>query len=158
VRRTLQAATAVWTGPRGRAAVAAVLRWDESEKPRSARRGPRTVVRRLRQRDPVPPAYRALLLALWEARRLGARALTLSTDDADVVAQLLGTAPPAPEAVGAYLQVRALLNAFRSVAIDCRTAADDPDTAGATAGAASALDPAAVGCSDLPLWTAAAVT
>lgn len=156
--RTLHAATAVRVGPRGRAAAAVVLRWDEDGRPRDESLGPHTIVRRLRKGDPVPPAYRALLLALWEARRLGTRVIILSTDDAEVVSQLQGTAHPTTEAVGAYLQVRALLNAFRSVEVEWRTAADDPDTAAATARAASALGQAVTGCSDLPLWTAAAAT
>lgn len=146
--RTLHAATAVRTDPRGRAAVAAVLRWDESHRPR-------TVVRRLRKGDPVPPAYRALLLALWEARRFGARVLILSTDDADVASQLQGTAQPTPEAVGAYLQVRALLNAFRSTVVDWQTPARAGDAALAAAAASARAFPTQSVYTDLPLWAAA---
>jgi hypothetical protein len=144
--------------------VAAVLRWDDwnDDRPRDQSHGPqgeshrpRTVVRGLRKGDPVPPAYRALLLALWEARRLGARALTLSTDNADVVTQLLGTVPPPPEAVGAYLQVRALRNAFRSVAVEWRTPVHGGDAALAAAAAGARACPAQPVCTDLPLWAAA---
>lgn len=153
--RTLHAATAVRADTRGRAAIAVVLRWDEGTGPRDETRGPRTVVRRLRKGDPVPPAYRALLLALWEARRLGARVLILSTDDADVASQLRGTAQPTPEAVVAYLQVRALLNAFRSVAVEWQTHAHGGDAALAAASAGAGGRLARPVYTDLPLWAAA---
>lgn len=113
-------------------------------------------MRRLRRGDPAPAAYRGLLLALWEAGRLGACGIVLSTDDAGVAAQVAGRAAPPPEALGVYLQVRALLNAVRPVGVDYRTAEEDPDTAAAVAAAAGALSPAPPRCSDLPLWTAAA--
>jgi hypothetical protein len=75
------------------------------------------VSRRLRPGDTVSPAYSALLLALWEARRIGAHAVVLSTHDVDVAAQLAGAEPPAPGMIGPYLQIRALRHAFRSVEI-----------------------------------------
>lgn len=153
--RTLHASTAVSTDLRGRPAVAAVLRWDGDAKPPGEGPGPRTVVRRLRQNDPVPPAYRALLLALWEARRLGARALILSTDDAEVAAQITGTGPPHADAVGAYLQVRAMLNAFRSVALLWHTQAHGGDAALASAAAGAPGRAAQPACTDLPLWAGA---
>ncbi len=146
--RTLHATTAGRAAPGMRGTAAVVLRWEGSEVPRIE-------VRRLRRRDPVPPAYRALLLALWEARRMGARALVLGTDDADVAAQLTGSGSPAPEAIGPYLQVRALLHAFRSIEVRYVTPGWERDAATA---AAAAEHPGQPVYTDLPLWACAAAS
>jgi len=146
--RTLHATTAGRAAPGLRGTIAVVLRWKGSDVPR-------IVVRRLRRHDPVPPVYRALLLALWEARRMGARALVLGTDDADVAAQLTGGGSPPPEAIGPYLQIRALLHAFRSVEVRCVTPGGDRDAATA---AAVAEHPGQPVYTDLPLWACAAAS
>lgn len=57
--------------------------------------------------------YRAILAALLRARRLGARAVRLSVDDADLTGQLCGCRDIPPALIGLYLQARALLNAYR---------------------------------------------
>lgn len=146
--RALRAATAGRAAPGARGVVAAVLRWEDG--------GPsRLVVRRMRRGDTVPPAYRAVLLALWEARRMGARSLVVGCDDPEVTAQISGRAPPPPDAVGPYLQVRALMNAFRLVRIECLMRASDHDGALAAAEAAARLRPASALFADLPLWAAA---
>jgi hypothetical protein len=142
--KTLGLAVATRAAPSGRSAVAAVLRMPDGST--------RTVVRRPRRTDRVPPAWRALLLGLWAARRAGARALALTVEEADVVAALEGRSGPPAEAVIPYLQVRALLNAFRSVEVRLALPAD-PDLA-ATATAAG--DPGSAGVAGLPLWGAAA--
>lgn len=141
-------ATVVRRAPGTRGTIAAVLRREGDD-------SPHVIVRRLRHGDDAPPAYRALLLALWEARRLGARRLILGTDDAEVAAQIRGRAEP-PVALGPYLQVRALLNAFLSVDLEWLAPAADPDTATAWAAAAGEVHPREQRYTDLPLWVAAA--
>ncbi len=143
--RTLHISTAAFATSNGRSAVAAVLRWDRIGEPR-------IVVRRLQRGDRVPPGYRALALGLWEARRAGARMVELSIDDAEVVAQVQGIEPPPAGAIGPYLQVRALLNAFRRARVRYAAAAPNQD---ASAAAASALRPRPPAYADLPLWAAA---
>jgi hypothetical protein len=142
---TLRISTAAYAAPDGRAAVAAVARTPEADRPR-------IVVRRLRRGDRVPAAYRALLVALWDARRSGARLLVVSTDDPDVAAQLAGQTPPAPEAVAPYLQVRALLHAFANAEVRYLAREHNFEAVAAAAAAVSARRPA---CADLPLWKAA---
>lgn len=145
--RALRAATAGRAAPGLRGVVAAVLRWEGGGPPR-------LVVRRTRRGDTVPPAYRAVLLALWEARRMGARWLVLGCDDPEVTAQLSGRTAPPHDAVGPYLQVRALVNSFRLVRIECLVPDSDHDAAIAAAEAANRLRPARALLSDLPLWAA----
>lgn len=142
---TVCVSTAAYVAPDGRAAVAAVLRAPGADRPR-------IVVRRLRRGDGVPAAYRALLVALWEARRSGARRLVVSTDDADVAAQLAGQAAPPAEAVGLYLQVRALLHAFAAAEVRYLAREHNFEAVAAAAAAADHRQPA---CVDLPLWRAA---
>ncbi len=146
--RRLRAATAGHAVLGSRGAIAAVLRWDGNE-------SSRIIVRRLRRNDPAPPAYRGLLLALWEARRMGARELILGTDDADVAACLNGTGAPTEEATVPYLQIRALLHAFRSAEVRHLTPGWDRD---ATTAAEAALHPDRPICTDLPLWACAAAS
>ncbi len=126
MRRTLHVAVSVCPARDGPGVIKAVMRWDGVC-------AARTVVRRLRRGDAAPPAHRAILLALWEARRLRARALVLCTDDAEAAALITGAGPPPAGALGPYLQARALRHTFRSVEVRCPAPA----------------------CSDLPLWAAA---
>ena len=142
---TLLVSTAAYAAPDGRTAVAAVSRSDGDDRPR-------IVVRRLRRADTVPSAYRALLLALWDARRWGTRRLVVATDDVEVAAQLDGVAPPAVGAVVPYLQVRALLHAFGSAEVRY---IDREHNFEAIAAAAAAVEYRQPVCLDLPLWRAA---
>jgi hypothetical protein len=148
VTRVLHAAAAGRAVPGARGAIAAVLRWERND-------SPHIIVRRLRRNDPVPPAYRALLLALWEARRMGARGVVLGIDDADVMTQLAEGGTPPPEAIGPYLQIRALLHAFRSAEVRHLTPGWDRDAALA---ADAAEHPGQPVCADLPLWACAAAS
>jgi len=142
---TLHVSTAAYALPDGRTAVAAVFRVEGDDRPR-------IVVRRLTRTDTAPPAYRALLLALWDAQRMGARRLAVSTDDVEVAAQLDGAAPPAVEAVGPYLQVRALLRSFAFAEIRYIERERNFEAIAAAAAAVEHRQPV---CQDLPLWRAA---
>jgi hypothetical protein len=147
MKPTLHVTVMVREGLRGRTAAAAVLRWGGA--------GPaRTVVRYVKRRCDGTTTYRALLSALWEARRMGARRLVVGINDADVIAQISGNDVPPADVIGLYLQTRALLNAFRSAVVEY--APDEwPDLVAApNAVAGSAPRPPV--CSDLPLWTAVA--
>jgi hypothetical protein len=140
VKPVLHIAAAVRPGARG-ATSAAILRWEGAE-------SSRIIARRWGEEDLTAAAYRAIVLGLLEARRLRAHAVVVSVEDAGVVAQLDGRAPP-PPALGLYLQVRALLNAFRSARV--RHGAR-PAEGGASD--AASLDRRRA-CTDLPLWAAA---
>lgn len=146
MRPPLHVATAGSVTPGRAGVVAAALRWDGD--PHS-----RVVVRRLRRGERTPPAYRAVLLALWEARRMGARAVVVGTDDADAAERLSGSGSPPPEATVAWLQIRALLHAFRSAEVRYLPPGRDPDAARAAAAVAHRGQPV---YTDLPLWAAAA--
>ncbi len=146
--RRLRAATAGRAALAGRGAIAAVLRWDGNG-------SSRIIIGRLRPSDPVPPAYSALLLALWEARRMGARELVVGTDDADLAATLNGAGTRTEDATVPYLQIRALLHAFRSVEVRHLTPGWDRDAATA---AEAASHPDRPIYTDLPLWACAAAS
>lgn len=126
MRRTLHAAASVCPARAGPDVIKVVMLWEGGCVAR-------TVVRRLRRGDAAPAACRAVLLALWEARRLRARALVLCTDDAEAADMITGTGAPPEGALGPYLQARALRHTFRTV--DVRR-----------------QEPV---CADLPLWAAA---
>lgn len=80
---------------------------------RAAGQTVRVVRRALRVESRAQAAYRALLHGVWRARSSGARQLRAYSDHQDVVAQVTGSADVPPELTGLYLQVRALLNAYR---------------------------------------------
>jgi len=63
--------------------------------------------------SPLEAAYRAILTGLWYARTSGTRRVHVYTDHPDAVRQLGGEAELPGELTGVYLQVRALLNAYR---------------------------------------------
>lgn len=63
-------------------------------------------------------AYRALLHGLWRARGTGARHVRVFTDTPEVADQLAGRSEVPVELIGLYLQVRALLNAYRGSALE----------------------------------------
>ena len=146
--RTLYVATAGRPSADGRTALAVVSRWEGDGESRR-------VVRRVPRCDPVTAAYRALLLGLWVARRKGARAVVVGTDDAEVAAQVNGAAAPPPDAIGLYVQVRALRNAFEAAQVVVRDPASDPDGEAAVFAAAAAGTTRHPGYADLPLWATA---
>ncbi len=145
--RTLRVTTAARPLRGGRCAVSAVLRWEDTGEAR-------TVLRRRRHYGAAAAAYRAILLGLWEARRMGARSVHLGTTDADAAAALSGGLDPPPEALGLYLQVRALLNGFRSAEVRPLDPSVDADAAAAVTAADTAGTPTPAVYADLPLWAA----
>lgn len=64
--------------------------------------------------SPAEGAYRALLAGLWHARTAGARRVHVYADHPEVVRHLNGDQDLPGEFTGVYLQVRALMNAYRS--------------------------------------------
>ncbi len=62
-------------------------------------------------------AFRGIVYALWNSRRLGSRRVVIHCSDRDVVAQINGDADVAEEFVGPYLEVRALLHAYRAARV-----------------------------------------
>jgi hypothetical protein len=62
-------------------------------------------------------AFRGILYALWNCRRLGSRWVVVHSDDPDVVDQINGAREIAPALVGPYLEVRALLHAYRAARV-----------------------------------------
>jgi len=138
------AASADWNGRR---AVAAILRWEGEDESK-------TVVRLLEPDDAAPLGYRALVLGLWEARRAGAKIVEVAIDAPDIAAQVEGAEEPPSDVIGPYLQVRALLNAFRQVRIR-HVPSSHNQRAAATA--ALVVRPR-LRYADLPLWAAAART
>jgi GNAT superfamily N-acetyltransferase len=148
MKPTLNVTVTVREDWRGRGVAAAILRWDDSGERRA-------IVRRVRGAGGVPLTYRALLFALWQARRVGARALVVDPGDPEVAAQITGAESPPDEVLSLYLQVRALLNAFRAVVIT-RSFGAGPDAAAAAAAVDGAIAPCRPVYADLPLWTATA--
>jgi ribonuclease HI len=72
------------------------------------------VIRRaVRAGSPAEAAYRALLSGLWHARTAGTRRVRVYADHAEVVRQLNGDQDLPGELTGVYLQVRAMVNAYR---------------------------------------------
>jgi hypothetical protein len=125
--------------------VAVVLRWPDTGACRVA-------VETVRPNG-VPLAYRALLAALWAARRVRARRLVIEADDpavAAVSAQVAGGAEVPRGAAIALLQIRALLNAFDEVRLRCVPSGEN-DAVFAASAARVARVPA---YRDLPLWAA----
>ncbi len=63
-------------------------------------------------------SFRGILHALWNSRRLGSRWVVVHSDNRDVVAQINGTKDVDPALIGPYLEVRALLHAYRGARVD----------------------------------------
>ncbi len=63
-------------------------------------------------------AFRGIVYALWNSRRLGSRQVVVHCPDRDVVAQINGEVDVAEELVGPYLEVRALLHAYRAARVE----------------------------------------
>jgi ribonuclease HI len=62
--------------------------------------------------------FRAVVYALWTARRLGFRRVAVHSDDPGAVAQINGERRVDPEAVGLYLEARALMHLYKSASTD----------------------------------------
>lgn len=95
-------------------------------------------------------AFRGILYALWNSRRLGARWVVVHSDARDVVAQINGAREVDPALVGPYLEVRALLHAYRGARVIADAAAIAAE-ADAVARVALEYDTDDV-IEDLPLW------
>jgi Reverse transcriptase-like len=63
-------------------------------------------------------ALRGIVYALWKARRLGYRRVAVFTDDPAAVAQINGERHVDPDAVGLYLEARALMHLYKHARID----------------------------------------
>jgi ribonuclease HI len=61
--------------------------------------------------------FRAILYALWNSRRLGARSVIVHSGHLEAVARLNGRMAVDPELVGPYLEIRALLHTYRNAQI-----------------------------------------
>lgn len=66
----------------------------------------------------LPLTFRAVVYALWNGRRLGYRRIAVHGDDPAAVAQLTGERPVDPDAVGLYLEARALMHLYKRATID----------------------------------------
>ncbi len=63
-------------------------------------------------------SFRGIIYALWKARRLGYRRVAVHSDDPAAVAQINGERDVDPDAVGSYLEARALMHLYTSARID----------------------------------------
>ncbi|HKV45862.1 MAG TPA: reverse transcriptase-like protein [bacterium] len=101
-------------------------------------------------------AFRGIIYTLWHSRRLGARRVVIHCADPDVVGQINGRDDVDEECVGPYLEVRALLHAYRVARIEpSPQAAGDlfwPRAAQSLADAALDRDVDET-VEDLPLWS-----
>lgn len=62
--------------------------------------------------------FRAFVYALWNGRRLGYRRIAVHSDDPAAVVQITGEHPVDPDAVGLYLEARALMHLYQRATID----------------------------------------
>ena len=115
----------------------------------------RRVGRRLQEVQPEPArdlaAFRGILHALWNARRRGCRRVIVHSDHPGVVAQINGVCEVRFGLIGPYLEVRALLHAYRSARVEVDVSGW-VEEARALAAAALAADVADDIVRDLPLW------
>ena len=66
-------------------------------------------------------AFHGIVYALWNSRRLGSRRVVVHSAEHEVVAQINGESEVPEQYVGPYLEVRALLHAYRSAHVEpCR--------------------------------------
>ena len=106
--------------------------------------------RTLPRADRDQAVFQGVIAALWAARLLGTRAAIVHVDDPRIVAQINGEQRVSWELVGPYLQVRALLHAYRDGRVEADLLGWGP---AAIAVAEAALNPADGAVDDLPLWT-----
>ncbi|HLW48123.1 MAG TPA: reverse transcriptase-like protein [bacterium] len=96
--------------------------------------------------------FRGILYALWNSRRFGVRHVVVHSDAPAVVQQVNGERDVAGPLVGPYLEVRALLHAYR----EARVLADESAwgrEAAAIAAVALQHNTDDVVEDDLPLWS-----
>ncbi len=93
--------------------------------------------------------FRGLLHALWLSRRFGARSVTIACDLPEVVGLAQGGEPIPDRLVGPYLQVRALVHAYKAVTL---IASPAPEAAVAAVEAQRRYRDREVTVDDLPLW------
>ena len=100
-------------------------------------------------------AFHGIVYALWNSRRLGSRRVVVHSAEHEVVAQINGESGVPEQYVGPYLEVRALLHAYRSARVEpCRPGAGEllwQSEAQALADAAVDHDIDET-VEDLPLW------
>lgn len=106
--------------------------------------------RTLPHADRDQAVFQGVVAALWSARRLGTHAAIVHVDDPRIVAQINGEQQVSWELVGPYLQVRALLHAYRDGRVEADLLGWGP---AAIALAEAALNPPDSAVDDLPLWT-----
>ncbi len=142
--QTMEIYASIAAGPSGCVALGVVLRDAEGHTVSVTTRALGTISRE-------EATYRALLLGLWRAKRGGAHRIRIYTDHPDVVAQLRGHGEVPPPLVGLYLQVRAMLNAYRWRVLE---GIDRARNAEAALAAMEALDrpPETDDVESLPLW------
>jgi ribonuclease HI len=119
------------------------------------------VLKQVGRRVPVSTndhaAFHGIIYALWTARRLGSRRVVVHSDHPAVVAQVNGRQDVRADLVGPYLEVRALLNAYRSACVEPsqigweQVALAMAETA--LAFERNAADVTDVIIEDLPLWS-----
>ena len=102
-------------------------------------------------------AFQGILYALWTARRLGSRRVVVHSDHPAVVAQINGGEAVRADLVGPYLEVRALLHAYRSARVEGGQMDWEPEARAmaktALAFDVNAFDVTDMVVEDLPLWS-----
>jgi ribonuclease HI len=119
------------------------------------------VLKRVGRRVPVSTpdhaAFQGILYALWTARRLGSRRVVVYSDRPAVVGQINGGQDVRADLIGPYLEVRALLNAYRSASVEPSQIGWEQEALAmaetALAFELSAVDVTDVVVEDLPLWS-----
>jgi hypothetical protein len=84
----------------------------------------------IRSAEHSSAAFRGIVYALWRARRLGYRRVAVYADDPAAVAQISGERCVDPDAVGPYLQIRALMHIYRQASVHVGELIVDGDLAG----------------------------
>jgi len=114
------------------------------------------VLRRAGRRLPVctteQAAFQGVLYALWTIRRLGTRRVVVHADSEAVVAQINGDHEVDLDLIGPYLEVRALMHAYRSARVDTDQTGWGGQEARTAAEAALKSASTEVIIEDLPLW------
>jgi hypothetical protein len=100
-------------------------------------------------------AFRSILFALWNSRRLGPRSVVVHSDSVSAVDQINGVRTVDAALIGPYLEVRALLHAYRGARVktDCSAWGREAAAVAETARDRDTDDT----IEDLPLWAGQAV-
>jgi hypothetical protein len=106
---------------------------------------------------PDHAAFQGIIYALWTARRLGSRRVVVYSDRPAVVGQINGGQDVRADLIGPYLEVRALLNAYRSASVEPSQIGWEQEALAmaetALAFELNAVDVTDVVVEDLPLWS-----